>query len=121
VQLDPSNAAGWRRLGNALVDIDRAQDGALCFQHALALEKLTSAGPTNVPTPDARVWDEADRNATLFFQSGRLQEAVASFTQCIELRPDRAPTLLMRALALFGLNRFDEAWEDIACAHALDP
>jgi hypothetical protein len=81
-------------------------------------EELVKLISTDRPSPNE--WDAAESRAAQLFQSGRLDEAVAGFTRCLELRPDYAPTLQMRALALFGLNRFAEALNDMRCAHTLD-
>ena len=52
---------------------------------------------------------------------GRFEEALASFCQSAELRPDHAPTLYMRALVLKNLNKLEGAMADNLRAIELDP
>jgi tetratricopeptide (TPR) repeat protein len=107
MQLKPDDAELWQYLGNVLVDLNRPDQAILSFQHALKL--------------DPRDWKAANNSAHLLVRSGRLNEALSHFDLCDQVQPDCAATLQMRALALYGLNRFEEGLADIKRAHALDP
>ena len=57
----------------------------------------------------------------LLHELGRLEEALAQFDLCDELRPHHAPTLASRSLALRSLKRFENYLADARRAQALDP
>lgn len=70
---------------------------------------------------DPRDRDAACNCGALLLQSGRWDEALSCFNLCDRLKPDQAPTLQKRTLALCGLGRFEQALADSKQAHALDP
>jgi tetratricopeptide (TPR) repeat protein len=107
VQLKPDATEAWKHLGGILVDLKCPDEALLSFQHVLKL--------------DARDWEAADKCASLLLQAGRLDEAVTYLDLCDETRPGHAATLKMRALAKFGLQRFEDGLADARQAHALDP
>ena len=58
---------------------------------------------------DPHDWDAARQSGIVFYQSGRLQEALAAFELCDRLRPDDCWTIYMRAGLLYELGRPEEA------------
>ena len=106
VQLRP-DAANWKNLANQLFDLQR-WDAAL--RAYLILLEL-----------DPRDWDAACRAGYLHYRSGQLQQALACFGVCDQVKPNDAPTLYMRSVFLFGLRRYEQAIAEGERAHALDP
>src|SRR5262249_45556913 len=94
VQLEPAGGEGWRLLGETLAELERFDEALLSFQHALMLN------PRDV--------EAIEKSGTLLIQLGRLSDALACFDACVALQPDAAATRQLRALTLFGLNRFEE-------------
>ena len=107
-QLKPDVADLWRHIANILVDLNRTERAVQCFQRVLQLSPRDRDASYNC-------------GSLLLLLSGRLQEAVACFNACEQWQAGHWPTLQKRALALYGLERFDEALADIERAHTLDP
>jgi tetratricopeptide (TPR) repeat protein len=107
VQLEPDDAQGWKNLANVLFDLQRLDAALKAYHMVLSL--------------DPRDWDAACRSGYLHYQSGQLEDALAHFDICDELRPDHAPTLYLRSVFLHGLRRFEQALAEGIRAHALDP
>jgi tetratricopeptide (TPR) repeat protein len=107
IQLKPDDAELWTKLGSVLTELQRLDDAILGYQQALKL--------------NPRHWNATHECGGLFFRLGRFGEALIHFNLCDELQPNQAPTLQMRALTLYGLNKFDDGLTDIRRAHALDP
>ncbi len=61
------------------------------------------------------------RTGNLRLEDGLYQEALFEFNQLLELKPHHAPGLLGRALALKGLDRFEQALESINIALEVEP
>jgi tetratricopeptide (TPR) repeat protein len=106
-QIKPDAAVLHKFVGGVLAKLHRPDQAVVSFQRALEL--------------DPRDRDSAFSSATLYFQLGRLAEALSCFNLCDHLRPDQAATLQKRALVLCGLKRFEEALVDSERANALDP
>ena len=93
VQLKPDDAALWKQMGDALLELQRYDHALLSFQHVLKL--------------DPRHQDAAYKSGVLLNDVGRFEEAVACLDVCDHVRPDHAPTLQARARALLGLKKFE--------------
>jgi tetratricopeptide (TPR) repeat protein len=106
VQIEPS-AQHWKTLANALYDLQQNDTALLAYRHVLLL--------------DPRDWDAACRAGYLHYQAGQLEEALACFAICDEVRPNHAATLQMRSLLLHGLHRYQQAVVEGERSHALDP
>jgi tetratricopeptide (TPR) repeat protein len=91
VQLKPDDAALWKQMGDALLELQRYDHALLSFQHVLKL--------------DPRHQDAAYKSGVLLNHVGRFEEAVACLNVCDEVLPNHAPTLQARARALFGLKK----------------
>jgi tetratricopeptide (TPR) repeat protein len=107
VQLAPDNAALWKQLGDALLQLRRYDHALLAFQHVL---KLDPSGQ-----------DAAYKSGVLLHDAGRFVEAVSCLDLCDELLPNHAPTLQARARALLALRKFEPALSDNLRANALQP
>jgi tetratricopeptide (TPR) repeat protein len=107
VQLAPDDAARWKQLGDALLELKRSDHALLSFQHVLKLDSCNQ--------------DAAYKSGVLLHEAGRHEEAVACLDVCDELRPNHAPTLVARARALLSLRKFEPALSDILRANALAP
>ncbi|HTC99624.1 MAG TPA: tetratricopeptide repeat protein [Bradyrhizobium sp.] len=107
--LDVESAAAWKPLAQLYADIGRLQEASLSFQHVLKLD------PSDA--------DAAYQAGLLLLRSEKFEGALALLSIAKELRPDHAPTLQTRALALALQNpaRLEEAAAEMAGAHALDP
>src|SRR6185437_12061778 len=104
VQLKPDDAALWKAMGDALLELRRYDHALLSFQHVLKL--------------DARNQDAAYKSGVLLHDAGRNEEAVACLELCDKLLPSHAPTLQARARALLALRKFDAALSDNLRANA---
>jgi tetratricopeptide (TPR) repeat protein len=107
VQLAPDDAALWKQLGDALLELKRFDHALLSFQHALKL--------------DPRNANAAYNSGLLLHDAGRHEEAVACLNICDELLPNRAPTLQARARALLALRKFELALSDNLRVNTLAP
>jgi len=107
VQLAPGDAALWKQLGDALLELRRYDHALLSFQHVLKL--------------DSRNQDAAYKSGVLLHDAGRFEEAVACLDACDALLPNHAPTLQARGRALLALRKFDAALSDNLRADALAP
>jgi tetratricopeptide (TPR) repeat protein len=107
VELKPDDASLWNNLGNACIESCRPREAILSFQRALAI--------------DPAHWDSAYKAGVMLQQEGQSEEALACLDICAKLKPDDAATLHIRAMALHGVRRFEEALNDNRRAHALDP
>jgi tetratricopeptide (TPR) repeat protein len=107
VQLKPDDAALWKAMGDALLELRRHDHALLSFQHVLKL--------------DPRNQDAAYKSGVLLHDAGRNHEAVAYLDICDELLPNHAPTLQARARALLALRKFDCALSDNLRADTLAP
>jgi tetratricopeptide (TPR) repeat protein len=106
-QLAPDDANSWRILGIIQADLGRKDEAILSYLQAL-----------KVNSDD---WDAAYRAGLLLHEMGRREEALACFNLHQRMTAESALKPLMRALALFILNRVEEGLPDIKNAHALDP
>ncbi len=106
-QLKPEAAELWRAVANVMVDLDRTDRAAAAFAHVVKL--------------NPRDRDAAYNAGSLLYRSGKAGDALPYLQMSDELQANHAPTLQMRALTLFDLERFDEAIADIQRAHDLDP
>ena len=106
VQLRP-DAASWKNLANQLFDLQRWDAALSAYLKVLEF--------------DPRDWDAACRAGYLHYRSGQLQQALACFGVCDQVKPNHAPTLYMRSVFLFGLRRYEQAIAEGERAHALDP
>ncbi|MGB6237443.1 MAG: tetratricopeptide repeat protein [Bradyrhizobium sp.] len=107
VQLKPDDAALWKQLGDALLELRRHDHALLSFQHVLKL--------------DPRDQDAVYKCGVLLHDTGRFEEAIAHLNVCDELLPNHAPTLQARARALLGLRKFEQALADDLRANTLAP
>jgi tetratricopeptide (TPR) repeat protein len=107
VQLAPDNAALWKQLGDALLQLQRYDHALLAFQHVLKLDPASQ--------------DAAYKSGVLLHDAGRFEEAVSCLDLCDELLPNHAPTLQARARALLALRKFDSALSDNLRSNALQP
>lgn len=107
VQLKPDDAALWKQLGDALLELRRYDHALLSFQHVLKL--------------DPRDQDAVYKCGVLLHDTGRFEEAIAHLNVCDELLPNHAPTLQARARALLGLRKFEQALADDLRANTLAP
>ncbi len=57
----------------------------------------------------------------LFFEKGAFDEAIADFTEIINLDPSSYPAYLYRGMALYNTGRLDQAIDDFDKAIALNP
>jgi len=106
-QLKPEAVDLWRAIANVMVDLNRLDRAAAAFARVVKL--------------DPRDRDAAYNAGSLLQRSGRAAEALPYLQLSDELQPNHAPTLQMRALALYDLKRFDEALAEIQRAHDHDP
>ncbi len=106
-RLKPQAADLWRAVANVMVDLNRNDRAAAAFAHVVKL--------------NPRDRDAAYNAGSLLCRSGKTAEALPYLQLSDELDSNHAPTLQMRALALYDLKRFDEALSDIERAHGLDP
>ena len=106
VQLQP-DASGWKNLADLLFALQRAGPALHAYGKVLEL--------------DPNDWDAACRSGYIHSQSGQLEQALACFGVCDQLRPNHAPTLYMRSVFLRRLRRFEQAIAEGERAHALDP
>ena len=107
VQLKPDDAALWKAMGDALLELRRYDHALLSFQHVLKL--------------DARNQDAAYKSGVLLHDAARHEEALTCLNICDELLPNHAPTLQARARALLALRKFDAALSDNLRANTLAP
>jgi tetratricopeptide (TPR) repeat protein len=107
VELEPTDATLWLKMGNALVEAERPPDALLCFQHALAL--------------DPRDGDAAYKAGHVLHDLKQFEEALTFFNKSAELRPDHALTFGMRGLVLRAMKRLEEALADALRAAELNP
>ncbi|MGA8317950.1 MAG: tetratricopeptide repeat protein, partial [Bradyrhizobium sp.] len=107
VQLKPDDAALWKQLGDALLELRRYDHALLSFQHVLKL--------------DPRDQDAVYKCGVLLHDTGRFEEAIAHLNVCDELLPNHAPTLQARARALLGSRKFEQALADDLRANTLAP
>ncbi|WP_298252308.1 tetratricopeptide repeat protein [Bradyrhizobium sp.] len=107
VQLKPDDAALWKAMGDALLELKRYDHALLSFQHALKL--------------DPRNQDAAYKSGVLLHDAGRNEEAVTCLDICDQSLPNHAPTLQARARALLALRKFDSALSDNLRANTLVP
>lgn len=106
VQLEPDNADLWKKLGDLLIGIERLDEAVLTYQHALKL--------------NPRFWEAAHSAGILLHRLGRTDEALACFSLHEAMPADDTLRLQMRALAMYILERFEEGFQDIKRAYALD-
>jgi tetratricopeptide (TPR) repeat protein len=107
VQLNPDDAALWKQMGDALLELQRYDHALLSFQHVLKL--------------DPRHQDAAYKSGVLLNNVGRFEEAVACLNVCDEALPNHAPTLQARARALLGLKKAEPSLADGLRADTLRP
>jgi tetratricopeptide (TPR) repeat protein len=107
VQLKPDDAALWKQMGDALLELQRYDHALLSFQHVLKL--------------DPRHQDAAYKSGVLLNDAGRFEEAAACLDVCNDVLPNRAPTLQARARALLGLKKFEASLADSLRANKLRP
>ncbi len=107
VQLKPDDAALWKAMGDALLELRRYDHALLSFQHVLKL--------------DASNQDAAYKSGVLLHDAARHEEALTCLNICDELLPNHAPTLQARARALLALRKFDAALSDNLRANTLAP
>ncbi len=106
VQLQP-DASGWKNLADLLFALQRGGPALQAYRNVLDL--------------DPNDWDAACRSGYIHSRSGQLEQALACFGVCDQLRPNHAPTLYMRSVFLRRLGRFEQAIAEGERAHALDP
>jgi tetratricopeptide (TPR) repeat protein len=107
VQLKPDDAALWKQMGDALLELQRFDLALLSFQHVLKL--------------DPRHQDAAYKSGVLLNDAGRFAEALACLNVCDDVLPNRAPTLQARARALLGLKKVEPSLADSLRANTLRP
>ena len=107
VQLEPDDAALWKAMGDALLELKQYDHALLSFQHVLKL--------------DPRNQDAAYKSGVLLHDAGRNEEAVTCLDLCDQLLPNHAPTLQARARAWLALRKFDAALSDNLRADTLAP
>ena len=93
--VQPSTSSMAMARGQALLDLDRLQEAADCFQEAIALDP---------------------QNAEAHFKKGiacermkQLEPALAAYEETLRLNPKRSAAQVYRARVLQGLHRYDEA------------
>ena len=107
VQLKPDDAALWKQMGDALLELQRYDHALLSFQHVLKL--------------DPRHQDAAYKSGVLLNDVCRFEEAVACLDVCDDVLPDDAATLRARARALLGLKKYEPSLADSLRANTLAP
>jgi tetratricopeptide (TPR) repeat protein len=107
VQLKPDDAALWKLMGDALLELQRFDHALLSFQHVLKL--------------DPRNQDAAYKSGVLLNDVGRFEEAVACLGVCDDVLRNHSPTLQARARAMLGLKRAERSLADSLRANALRP
>src|SRR5436309_540879 len=89
---------------------------------------FVTAGPMTMPDAVRTAVPEVHHNlGNILREKGRLDEALAAYTEALRLRPDYAKAYINRGVALVSLARLDEAvadlrhgvelWPDLADAH----
>ncbi|MDB5856491.1 MAG: hypothetical protein JWQ76_180 [Ramlibacter sp.] len=106
IKLDPSSLAAWTVRGNC-------QKALRQFDQALA-----SYGRANQIAPTGETCFNA---GLVLLESGKPQEAIASFSQAIKLAPDLAGLRVARGDTLHQLGKTQEAVADYQAALALAP
>jgi tetratricopeptide (TPR) repeat protein len=107
VQLKPDDAALWKQMGDALLELQRYDHALLSFQHVLKL--------------DPRHQDAAYKSGVLLNDVCRFEEAVACLDVCDDVLPNHAPTLQARARGLLGLKKYERSLADHLRINALRP
>jgi tetratricopeptide (TPR) repeat protein len=107
IQLKPDDAALWKQMGDALLELQRYDHALLSFQHVLKL--------------NPRHHDAAYKSGVLLNDVCRFEEAVACLDVCDDVRPDDAATLQARARALLGLKKYEPSLADSLRANTLAP
>jgi tetratricopeptide (TPR) repeat protein len=107
IQLKPDDAALWKQMGDALLELQRYDHALLSFQHVLKL--------------DPRNQDAAYKSGVLLSDVGRFEEAAACLDVCDDVLPNHAVTLQARARALFGLKKYERSLADHLQANTLRP
>jgi tetratricopeptide (TPR) repeat protein/ADP-heptose:LPS heptosyltransferase len=111
IQIKPDDGQLWKKLGEALIDLERRPDALLAFQHVLKL--------------DPHDWHAAALCGILLNETGRPEEALGCLDAYLALgHPLQAHQALVsetRAIALHRLNRIEEAAAENRRLLALDP
>ena len=79
---------------------------------------LTGGAPSNGRAKDANAWFE--EGVSLFFD-GKPKESVAAFNKVIELKPDAAPQLWQRGLALYYAGDYQEGRKQFELHRTVNP
>lgn len=104
-ELAPSNSQGFNNLGAALLTAGELEQAAKAFERSMAIEPGSSA-VVNL--------------GTVYYYTGRMEEAVAMYTKAIELAPKDAAMWGARGDALWNIpSRRPEAEADYRRAVAL--
>jgi tetratricopeptide (TPR) repeat protein len=107
IQLNPSDAQTWKKLGGVLIELKRHAEAALCYQRVL--------------TFDPQDWDAAYRAGLQHHSAEEFEEALVFLNLANELGPNQTVVLKARAGTLQRLKRFDAALDDNQRANILDP
>ncbi len=91
LQLKPSDAQLWWQKGNAFLATGYSLEALRCFEQALQL--------------NPRHADAAYRCGHILHGMRRFEDALLRLDRSVELAPDQAATLHLRALVLKELNR----------------
>jgi tetratricopeptide (TPR) repeat protein len=140
--LDPANADTCSNIGSAFNALNRYAEALSWFDRALNLNFLLDAALYNkaFSLGKLRRFDEAmaihdrlkarlgdggrvtDLNlASLLFNIGRLEDALAALDLCLEKRPDDVAALQLRGVCLRSLKQPERSLADSRRAHQLDP
>jgi ABC-type phosphate transport system substrate-binding protein/Tfp pilus assembly protein PilF len=128
IDQDPYSFEAWSAQGDALLHLGQPAEAFNSFDRALEIasskpmEQLTVAAPVAVGTALlAKTW--LGKGSALM-RLGRAEEALATFDQAIELKPDYAEAWSSRGNVLMALGRRDEArasFERVAQLQVQDP
>jgi Flp pilus assembly protein TadD len=99
VKQEPLDAAAWNNLGYACRELGEGDRAQSCFDRALQLDPECHAAWNNLAG-----WHE---------EQGDGGAAVAAYSRALELNPGNSSYLLNRAIVLAGLDRRDEALDDL--------
>ena len=107
--------------GYALIDLKREAEGLEALQSALASDRSLVEVQRRVDTLRLRAVDTAVDAASAARAAGRLDEAVARYTQAIQVSPDSAFLYRDRAAVERQQGRLDAALADLRRAVSLEP